>query len=648
MIKMTIPKKITLFFTALILLSISVSIFFSIQSFTKHVKQNIIRELEKNKNLLAQNYENILNNIVHNLQITAGTSELRNAVFNKDRALSLNILDTLKRRFNFQFIEIVLPDMQVIHSPGITSDFLRKKDEDFLNKIFSGEKVSYIYESGDSNYVRFGQPLFSLQSNKVIAAVISGCLIDDQLMDRLKGLTGVEVIFIDNNYKVFSTLFTQQGSKRLRVIDHNRIAGLFKNITSAEKSIEMEIENNSYQFSFSPVYDKNERIFGFLGSGISMAFIKQAQKNVLIQAALISILAVFITGLIAFLFARTISKPIKELSLGVESAEAGCLDQEIPKRYNDEVGNLTITFNKTMQNLRRRHNKLEQTAAHRTSELNRVNKILAQYTDNLERMVSKKTAQLRNKDEVLIQSGKLASLGEMATSIAHEINQPINVIKLIATGLLRQFSKNNAVETELLKDELKTINQQIVRLQKIIMHMKMFARKRVDINISPVEINKPISDSFLLIGQQLHAHSIEVDLQLKENLPLIKVEPTQLEQIIINLVHNARDALDEKELKLSDKDKQEFNKKITIKTYFHKRDVCIEVSDNGAGMSPETLDNIFEPFHTTKDSIKGTGLGMSISYNLIRNMYGDISVKSYPGEGSCFLIKIPAYKENIY
>ena len=65
-------------------------------------------------------------------------------------------------------------------------------------------------------------------------------------------------------------------------------------------------------------------------------------------------------------------------------------------------------------------------------------------------------------------------------------------------------------------------------------------------------------------------------------------------------------------------------------------------------MSPETLDNIFEPFHTPKDSIKGTGLGMSISYNLIRNMNGDISVKSYPGEGSCFLIKIPAYKENIY
>jgi signal transduction histidine kinase len=648
MIKMNISKKITLLFTALILLSISVSVFFPMQSFTKHVKQNAIRELEKSKKILNQNYENILNNIVHNLQITAGTSELRNAVFNKDQALSLNILNILKRRFNFQFIEIVLPDMQFIHSPGIPSDFLRKKDEDFLNKIFSSEKVSYIYESGDSNYVRFGQPLFPLQSNKVIAAVISGCLIDDQLMDRLKGLTGAEVIFIDNNYKVFSTLFTQQGSKRFRAIDHNRIAGLFKNITSTEKSIEMEIENNSYRFSFSPVYDKNERIFGFLGSGISMAFIKQAQKNVLIQAALISILAVFITGLIAFLFAGTISKPIKELSLGVEAAAAGYLDQEIPKRYNDEVGNLTITFNKTMQNLRRRHNKLEQTATHRTSELNRVNKILAQYTDNLERMVSKRTAQLRNKDEVLIQSGKLASLGEMATSIAHEINQPINVIKLIATGLLRQFSKNNVVETELLKNELKTINQQIVRLQKIIMHMKMFARKRVDINISPIEINKPISDSFLLIGQQLHAHSIEVDLQLKENLPLVKVEPTQLEQIIINLVHNARDALDEKELKLSDKDKQEFNKKITIKTYFHKRDVCIEFSDNGAGMSPETLDNIFEPFHTTKDSIKGTGLGMSISYNLIRNMYGDISVKSYPGEGSCFLIKIPAYKENIH
>jgi signal transduction histidine kinase len=648
MIKMTIPKKITLLFTAFILLSISVSVFFSTQSFTKHVKQNTIRKLEKNKKVLAQNYENILNNIIHNLQITAGTSELRNAVFNEDRTLSLNILDTLKRRFNFQFAEIVLPDMQVIHSLGISSNFSRKKDEDFLNKIFSGERANSIYESGDSNYVKFGQPLFPLQSNKVIAAVISGCLIDDQLMDRLKGLTGAEVIFIDNKYKVFSTIFTEQGSKRFRGVNYNRIAGLFKNITSTEKSIEMEIENNSYRFSFSPVYDKNGYIFGFLGSGISMGFIKQAQKNVLIQAGLISILTVFITGLIAFLFAGTISKPIKELSLGVKAAAAGYLDQEIPKRYNDEVGNLTTTFNKTMRNLSRMHDKLEQTAAHRTSELNRANKILAQYTDNLERMVSKRTAQLRNKDEVLIQSGKLASLGEMATSIAHEINQPINVIKLIATGLLRQFSKNNVVETELLKDELKTINQQIVRLQKIIMHMKMFARKRFDINIPPIEINKPISDSFLLIGQQLHAHSIEVDLQLKENLPLIKVEATQLEQIIINLVHNARDALDEKELKLSDKDKKEFHKKIEIKTYSHKRDVCIEVSDNGAGMSPETLDNIFEPFYTTKDSIKGTGLGMSISYNLIRNMYGDISVKSSSGEGSCFLIKIPAYKENIY
>ena len=145
---------------------------------------------------------------------------------------------------------------------------------------------------------------------------------------------------------------------------------------------------------------------------------------------------------------------------------------------------------------------------------------------------------------------------------------------------------------------------------------------------------------FKVLGHQLSVHSIEKTLELSEDLPQIRAEHNRLEQVFINLVTNAIDAMDEK----ASKTQEPVNKMLTIKTFAENGYVVATVSDTGVGMNEEVKNKIFEPFFTTKDTGKGTGLGTSISFGIVKDYSGTIDVKSVEGEGSCFTIKFPAIK----
>lgn len=179
---------------------------------------------------------------------------------------------------------------------------------------------------------------------------------------------------------------------------------------------------------------------------------------------------------------------------------------------------------------------------------------IREYADNLEKMVKVRTSQLREKDALLIQSGKLATLGEMATGIAHEINQPLGGISLITQGLILAKNRNKLTE-EMLSEKLNSIVDQVERINKIIGHLRTFARQSDDTK-KEVDVKQPLLDVFKLIGEQLIKKNITVELDLADNLPLILADHNKLEQIFLNLIGNARDAIGELE-KLGRKLKKE-------------------------------------------------------------------------------------------
>jgi C4-dicarboxylate-specific signal transduction histidine kinase len=355
----------------------------------------------------------------------------------------------------------------------------------------------------------------------------------------------------------------------------------------------------------------------------------------------VSVLAILIFGLA---LRRTLDKslaPLRELArrLATKAGE-NSLTRQKELIHSGDPESLAEQLDGYLIEIHRANVDIMQQYFDRTVELDHANEKLTRYAGKLEEMVSKRIVEYRKKDLELIQSSRLANLGEMSTGIAHEINQPLHIIKLIVSGLLRMGFRNNHIDHAHLIEELNTINKQVVRVQRIVELMKAFARKR-DLKMEPLQINKFIQDVLLLIGQQLTKRQIEIDLRLQPDLPLVRADATYLEQIVINLLINARDALDEKGRKSSGSAEAAFRKKLTLESYRIDSRVVLEVSDNGVGIPVENLDKIFEPFFTTKLDRKGTGLGLSITYNLTRNMNGEIGVRSSPNEGTTFTISFP-------
>ncbi len=242
------------------------------------------------------------------------------------------------------------------------------------------------------------------------------------------------------------------------------------------------------------------------------------------------------------------------------------------------------------------------------------------------------------KETQLIQASKMTTLGMMAAGMAHEINQPLNVIQICADFFLKMLKRGQPVADEDMRTMANDIISNVNRATGIINHVRHFARQS-DVVTSRVNINAPIQDVFKVLGHQIKAHQIELDLDLDCDIPYVLADHNRLEQVFINLVTNAIDAMDEK---AEIPENKGMAKRLEIRTSFQSGSVAVEVTDNGIGMSQEVQDKLFEPFFTTKKIGKGTGLGVSISYGIIKDYSGSIEIDSLPGRGTTFVLRFPA------
>jgi len=240
-------------------------------------------------------------------------------------------------------------------------------------------------------------------------------------------------------------------------------------------------------------------------------------------------------------------------------------------------------------------------------------------------------------EQQLIQASKMATLGEMATGIAHELNQPLSVMKTASSFMVRKLDHQEPIETKTLSTMLEKIDSNVDRATKIINHMRQFARKS-DLGLEPVSVNRVLENAFEIFSEQLKLRGIDVVWNARHHLPRVLANPSRLEQVFINLLVNARDAIEEK---WDDRSPGIGDKRITLITRAEKKDVVIEIHDTGAGIPESVADRIFEPFFTTKAVGKGTGLGLSISYGIIKESNGTIRAGASADGDTCFTIKFP-------
>jgi len=240
-------------------------------------------------------------------------------------------------------------------------------------------------------------------------------------------------------------------------------------------------------------------------------------------------------------------------------------------------------------------------------------------------------------EQQLIHASKMATLGEMSTGVAHELNQPLAVIKTASSFFMKKIRKKEPIQETQLLTMAEEIDRHVDRASKIINHMREFGRKSENHLVS-VDINAVLKRSFEIFSQQLKVRGIEVVWALQEDLPLIQGDPDRMEQVFINLLINARDAIEEK---WNQQPYRPGDKKIILRSRMQDRRVLVEIEDTGPGVPKAIAEKIFEPFFTTKAVGKGTGLGLSISYGIVKDCGGRIQVEPRPGEGAKFIIEYP-------
>lgn len=245
-------------------------------------------------------------------------------------------------------------------------------------------------------------------------------------------------------------------------------------------------------------------------------------------------------------------------------------------------------------------------------------------------------------EQQLIQASKMATLGEMATGVAHELNQPLSVIKTASRFFIRKIAKKEKIEDEILATMATEIDSYVDRATKIINHMRQFGRQS-DVTLEKVQVNDVLERALEILGQQLKVRGIEVVWDLAPDLPRTLADPDRLEQVFINLLINARDAIDEK---WQSQPQPTGEKRITLRTSADDKVIIVEVMDTGPGIPESMLDRIFEPFFTTKKVGQGTGLGLSISYGIIKDCKGSIQAVSVKDKGAGFIIKFPIASED--
>ena len=242
--------------------------------------------------------------------------------------------------------------------------------------------------------------------------------------------------------------------------------------------------------------------------------------------------------------------------------------------------------------------------------------------------VQRREQELRDKQEQLVQAGKLATLGELTTGVAHELNNPLNNIGLFVGNAVDLVDLAVTEKGEIL-DELRHAMQQVSKATEIISHLRTFGRA-APVSRVPISLREVIARALSLMGEQLRLREITVTVDLGPQEPVVEGNAIQLEQVFINLLTNARDAVAESP-----------RKEIRISGSVGSAGVEIAVADTGGGIPRGLERRIFDPFFTTKEVGKGTGLGLSITYGIIQEHGGTISVASPPGEGATFLIHLP-------
>lgn len=366
------------------------------------------------------------------------------------------------------------------------------------------------------------------------------------------------------------------------------------------------VVNAWYITAYEPIRNVSGDIIGMLYVGMLEAPYVDLRRRVIFIFLAIALVAVILLSVIAFFTTNMITRPIRELVHATRKVAEGDLTYRVPSTSSDEIGELASSFNRM------------------TESLSRAEQELKGWTRTLEEKVQERTRELENTQRQLIRSEKLASLGKMAAGVAHEINNPLTAILTFSKLLLDDLDKGDAR-----REDLQTVVDETLRCRDIVRGLLDFSRETKS-RKKLQNINTIIENTLFLIKNQAMFQDIRIEKHLQEDLPEIPLDEAQMKQVFMNMFLNGAEAMSGRGV-------------LKIATSSDDRFVAVSIKDTGCGIPRENLNKLFDPFFTTKKIGKGTGLGLAVTYGIVKSHEGTFEVQSKVGAGTEFLIRFPIH-----
>lgn len=354
-------------------------------------------------------------------------------------------------------------------------------------------------------------------------------------------------------------------------------------------------------------------VLGVVDITMPLTRVDAQMRGLVVRSAAMSLLSVLVVSFFVVLFSRRfVQQPVRKLIAATQTLGVAGRDRPLQVTADDELGELAESF-RAMQE------RLQVSTAQ-----------LHEFTGSLERRVEERSQQLREAESKLIQSDRLASLGQLAASVAHEINNPLAGV--INFGrLMQRLTAGDEVPRERMVDfrnYLGHVVNETERCARIVRDLLVFARHS-EPSRAPEDLNEIVRRTLSVINHRLELGEVEAKLDLAEDLPKVTCDAAQVQQIVINLVLNAAEAMEAG--------------CVTIRTRVDRERACVrlEVADTGSGIAPEHIARIYDPFFSTKREGQGTGLGLAVVYGIVHSHGGQIEVVTAVGHGTTFTVTLP-------
>jgi two-component system NtrC family sensor kinase len=520
-----------------------------------------------------------------------------------------------------EFVKRALETKEIVAGTDIvTAEELAKESDELVEQvrmIITPTPKSKIREDTietSGMMLKIAVPIFDDKKN-IIGVLISGVLLNRnyEIVDKVKHVVyegeiyegqeiGTATIF-QNDLRISTNVRNEDGTPAITTLVSKEVNDAV--LREGKQWLgDAFVVNAWYITSYEPIRDIDNKIIGILYVGILKKPFDDIYRNTILTFLGIGICVVIIIVLVAILIARRISIPLRRL-------------EEVAKKITD--GDYKVDFSNTAP---REVESLASSLNKMASELEKEKKELEDWADTLEEKVEVRTDQLKKIHNQLFRSEKLASLGKLAAGVAHEINNPLTGVLTNASLLLDDFEKGDER-----REDVKVIVDETIRCREIVKRLLDFARQTKPQKIL-TNINTLIENIILLVKNQTSFRSITIEKDLEAKVPEIMADTDQIQQVFINLILNASEAMSE-------------GGKLTIESRIGKNGDFIDIkfTDNGYGISEDDKQKIFDPFYTTKEN--GTGLGLSISYGIIERHGGTIDVESSVGTGTIFTLHLP-------